>query len=190
MYLLVKELILSVEIWHINQQVKKFLGMLKFCLLLIILAIIINYLVYFFNVFLIIVNLFLLPQIIHVAYKIHYVQLNKFFVFGFLSTMRFSLQFSTYINILKTVIIIILLYATQVIFYNYQCTKEPRFFLTRKIKAEEICVICTCVIETKCVINILNILRTQFSFCLFIQMDLSKKKLFHLSFQISNFILN
>ncbi|CAD8185644.1 unnamed protein product [Paramecium octaurelia] len=114
---------------------------LKFYLLAIIVVLLLYYLIYY-NVFLIAMNLYLLPQIIHVAYKGQYVEFDKIFVFGLLSTRLFIPIYyrGCPYNILHaqvsylTVTIIILLFAAQVVLYYYQCKIGPRFFLPKWLR--------------------------------------------------------
>ncbi|CAK62998.1 unnamed protein product (macronuclear) [Paramecium tetraurelia] len=114
---------------------------LKFYLLAIVVVLLLYYLIYY-NVFLIAMNLYLLPQIIHVAYKGQYVEFDKIFVFGLLSTRLFIPIYyrGCPYNILHaqvsylTVTIIILLFAAQVVLYYYQCKIGPRFFLPKWLR--------------------------------------------------------
>ncbi|CAK59777.1 unnamed protein product (macronuclear) [Paramecium tetraurelia] len=114
---------------------------LKFYMLAIILVLLLYYFVYY-NVFLIAMNLYLLPQIIHVAYQGQYVEFDKIFVFGLLSTRLFiPIYFrGCPYNILHaqvsylSVTIILLLFVAQVVLYYYQCKIGPRFFIPKCLR--------------------------------------------------------
>ncbi|CAD8197282.1 unnamed protein product [Paramecium pentaurelia] len=114
---------------------------LKFYLLAIIVVLLLYYLIYY-NIFLVAMNLYLLPQIIHVAYKGQYVEFDKIFVFGLLSTRLFIPIYyrGCPYNILHaqvsylTVTMIILLFAAQVVLYYYQCKIGPRFFIPKWLR--------------------------------------------------------
>ncbi len=71
---------------NIRRELYKFY--IKFYLFAMILILLLYYFIYY-NVFLILVNLYLLPQIIHVAYRDSHVEFDKVFVFGLLATRLF-----------------------------------------------------------------------------------------------------
>ncbi|CAD8119341.1 unnamed protein product [Paramecium sonneborni] len=144
------ELKLAKHIWqerfinlqdNLNLRSELYLFHLKFYLLSIIVVLLLYFLIYY-NIFLIVINLYLLPQIIHVAYKGQYVEFDKIFVFGLLSTRLFIPIYyrGCPYNILHaevsylTVISIILLFAAQVVLYYYQCQIGPRFFLPKWLR--------------------------------------------------------
>ncbi|CAD8101584.1 unnamed protein product [Paramecium primaurelia] len=114
---------------------------LKFYFLAIILVLLLYYFVYY-NVFLIFMNLYLLPQIIHVAYKGQQVEFDKIFVFGLLSTRLFIPIYyrGCPYNILHakvsylSVTLILILFTAQIVLYYYQCKIGPRFFIPRCLR--------------------------------------------------------